>query len=127
MQSYLLQVCAFMPLLCDLWHSNYSLVCVLIHLVSCIAEMKPGIQEYAEEKTNKDREERQGEKTEASTEEQQEEGEEMSVSVEAELAQMTERWREQCVINDNLKLSLADEEQRFKVQYTHTFHCACYI
>ncbi|MCI4392316.1 hypothetical protein PGIGA_G00144640 [Pangasianodon gigas] len=77
---------------------------------------KPEIQECAEIKTKEEREEREGEKTEASKDEQQEEGEETSISVEVELAQMEERWREQCVINDNLKLLLADEEQRFKAQ-----------
>lgn len=97
----------------------------MIHVVSYLAEKKPEIQEYAEEKTKEEWEEGEGEKTEASKEEQREEGEETSVSVEAELARMEERWREQCVINDNLKLLLANEEQRFKVLYTHTLHCAC--
>lgn len=92
---------------------------------SHLAEKKPEVQECAEEKTKGEREEGEGEKTEAGKEEQREEGEETSVSVEAELARMEERWREQCIINDNLKLLLADEEQRFKVIYAHTFHCAC--
>ncbi|KAK3532669.1 hypothetical protein QTP86_027660, partial [Hemibagrus guttatus] len=77
---------------------------------------QPETQEYAEQKTKGERDEGEGEKTETSKDEQQEEGEETSVSVEAELARMEERWREQCVINDNLKLLLADEEQRFQAQ-----------
>ncbi|KAK5622358.1 hypothetical protein CRENBAI_004823 [Crenichthys baileyi] len=38
-------------------------------------------------------------------------------SVEAELAVMEEKWREQCVINDTLKQRLADEEGRFRVRH----------
>ncbi|XP_016150331.1 tax1-binding protein 1 homolog A-like [Sinocyclocheilus grahami] len=49
-------------------------------------------------------------------EEEEEEEEECSVSVEAELACMEEKWREQCTINENLKLLLASEEQQFKTQ-----------
>uniref|UniRef100_A0A673KY92 Tax1-binding protein 1 homolog A n=1 Tax=Sinocyclocheilus rhinocerous TaxID=307959 RepID=A0A673KY92_9TELE len=49
-------------------------------------------------------------------EEEEEEEDECSVSVEAELACMEEKWREQCTINENLKLLLASEEQRFKTQ-----------
>ncbi|XP_053468872.1 tax1-binding protein 1 homolog A isoform X3 [Ictalurus furcatus] len=79
-------------------------------------EKKPENQEHVEGKMKEGRDEGEGEKTEGSQEEQQEEGEETSVSVEVELARMEERWREQCVINDNLKLLLADEEQRFKAQ-----------
>ncbi|XP_014838468.1 PREDICTED: tax1-binding protein 1 homolog B-like isoform X2 [Poecilia mexicana] len=41
---------------------------------------------------------------------------EQTRSVEAELAVMEEKWREQCVINDTLKQRLADEEGRFRVQ-----------
>uniref|UniRef100_A0A3Q2PHX2 Tax1 (human T-cell leukemia virus type I) binding protein 1a n=1 Tax=Fundulus heteroclitus TaxID=8078 RepID=A0A3Q2PHX2_FUNHE len=41
---------------------------------------------------------------------------EQTLSVEAELAVMEEKWREQCVINDTLKQRLADEEGRFRVQ-----------
>ncbi|KAI5629360.1 tax1-binding protein 1-like A, partial [Silurus asotus] len=83
----------------------------------CVSETLPEIQECAE---TQEREDGEGEKTETGKEEQQDEGDESSVSVEAELARMEERWREQCVINDNLKLLLAEEEQRFKAQYTHT-------
>lgn len=92
----------------------------MIHLLSRLAEKKPENQEHVEGKMKEGRDEGEGEKTEGSQEEQQEEGEETSVSVEVELARMEERWREQCVINDNLKLLLADEEQRFKVYLTHT-------
>nr|Q1LWB0.2 RecName: Full=Tax1-binding protein 1 homolog A [Danio rerio] len=49
-------------------------------------------------------------------EEEDEEEEECSLSVEAELACMEEKWREQCTINENLKLLLANEEKRFKTQ-----------
>uniref|UniRef100_A0A8C1BQW7 Tax1 (human T-cell leukemia virus type I) binding protein 1a n=1 Tax=Cyprinus carpio carpio TaxID=630221 RepID=A0A8C1BQW7_CYPCA len=49
-------------------------------------------------------------------EEEEEEEEECSMSVESELACMEEKWREQCTINENLKLLLASEEQRFKTQ-----------
>lgn len=47
------------------------------------------------------------------------------MSVEAELACMEEKWREQCTINENLKLLLASEEQQFKVRehtHSHTTH-----
>uniref|UniRef100_A0A672KUB6 Tax1-binding protein 1 homolog A-like n=1 Tax=Sinocyclocheilus grahami TaxID=75366 RepID=A0A672KUB6_SINGR len=54
--------------------------------------------------------------TEKKEEEEEEEEEECSVSVEAELACMEEKWREQCTINENLKLLLASEEQQFKTQ-----------
>ncbi|KAF7691433.1 tax1-binding protein 1 homolog A [Silurus meridionalis] len=80
---------------------------------SPVAETLPEIQECAE---TQEREDGEGEKTETGKEEQQDEGDESSVSVEAELARMEERWREQCVINDNLKLLLAEEDQRFKAQ-----------
>uniref|UniRef100_A0A673LAE6 Tax1-binding protein 1 homolog A-like n=1 Tax=Sinocyclocheilus rhinocerous TaxID=307959 RepID=A0A673LAE6_9TELE len=49
-------------------------------------------------------------------EDEDEEEEECSVSVEAELACMEEKWREQYTINEYLKLLLASEEQRFKTQ-----------
>ncbi|KAL6457374.1 hypothetical protein MHYP_G00343370 [Metynnis hypsauchen] len=78
-------------------------------------EKKREIQE-SEEKGEGEREEGEEEKMEGNKDEEQEEGEECSVSVEAELARMEERWREQCTINDNLKLLLANEEQRFKAQ-----------
>lgn len=45
---------------------------------------------------------------------------EQTRSVEAELAVMEEKWREQCVINDTLKQRLADEEGRFRVRQEHT-------
>ncbi|XP_041867990.1 tax1-binding protein 1 homolog A isoform X2 [Melanotaenia boesemani] len=41
---------------------------------------------------------------------------EQTRSVEAELAMMEEKWREQCAINETLKQRLADEEERFRVQ-----------
>uniref|UniRef100_A0A3B1JLI2 Tax1 (human T-cell leukemia virus type I) binding protein 1a n=1 Tax=Astyanax mexicanus TaxID=7994 RepID=A0A3B1JLI2_ASTMX len=62
-----------------------------------------------------EREEGEGGKLEESKEEEDEGEEECSVSVEAELARMEERWREQCTINDNLKLLLDSEEQSYKV------------
>uniref|UniRef100_A0A671M3Y3 Tax1-binding protein 1 homolog A-like n=1 Tax=Sinocyclocheilus anshuiensis TaxID=1608454 RepID=A0A671M3Y3_9TELE len=55
-------------------------------------------------------------KEEEDDEDEEEEEDECSVSVEAELACMEEKWREQCTINENLKLLLASEEQRFKTQ-----------
>ncbi|KAF5908097.1 tax1-binding protein 1 A-like, partial [Clarias magur] len=90
-----------------------------------VTENKPEIQECAEDQTNAERGEGEGEKTEGNQEEQQDEGEESSVSVEAELARMEERWREQCVISDNLKLLLADEEQRFKAQLSEKDREVC--
>ncbi|XP_072532588.1 tax1-binding protein 1 homolog A [Salminus brasiliensis] len=81
-------------------------------------DKKPGIQESTEEKGEEERDEGEGGKLEESKEEEQEDGEECSVSVEAELARMEERWREQCTINANLKLLLDSEEQRFKAQLT---------
>lgn len=93
------------------------LIRTLSHVVGGTAET----QKRADGKTSEE-----GEKTQTSEEEQQEEEEETSVSAEAELARMEERWREQCVINGNLKLLLA-EEQRFKVHDTHfTLHAAKY-
>uniref|UniRef100_A0A8C1CKZ3 Tax1 (human T-cell leukemia virus type I) binding protein 1a n=1 Tax=Cyprinus carpio carpio TaxID=630221 RepID=A0A8C1CKZ3_CYPCA len=68
------------------------------------AEIKPVTQ--SDEEDDDDEEE----------EDEDEEEEECSVSVEAELACMEEKWREQCTINENLKLLLASEEQRFKTQ-----------
>ncbi|KAM9494581.1 tax1-binding protein 1 homolog A isoform 1-T2 [Clarias gariepinus] len=90
-----------------------------------VTENKPEIQESAEDQTSAERGEGEGQKTEGNPEEQQEEGEESSVSVEAELARMEERWREQCVISDNLKLLLADEEQRFRVQLSEKDREVC--
>ncbi|XP_030645426.1 tax1-binding protein 1 homolog A [Chanos chanos] len=68
--------------------------------------------EYVEQK------EEGGDKKEENValEDEEEEDEEGSVSIEAELAQMEEKWREQCTINEHLKLLLASEEQRFKTQ-----------
>ncbi|XP_017280525.1 tax1-binding protein 1 homolog A-like isoform X2 [Kryptolebias marmoratus] len=39
---------------------------------------------------------------------------EQTLSVEAELAMMEEKWREQCAINETLRQRLADEEERFR-------------
>ncbi|XP_068188377.1 tax1-binding protein 1 homolog A isoform X2 [Antennarius striatus] len=41
---------------------------------------------------------------------------EQTRSVEAELAMMEEKWREQCAINETLKQRLANEEERFRMQ-----------
>ncbi|XP_037549274.1 tax1-binding protein 1 homolog A [Nematolebias whitei] len=41
---------------------------------------------------------------------------EQTLSVEAELAMMEEKWREQCAINETLRQRLADEEELFRVQ-----------
>lgn len=41
-------------------------------------------------------------------------------SVEAELAVMEEKWREQCAINETLKQRLANEEERFRVRNLST-------
>ncbi|KAM3858301.1 tax1-binding protein 1 homolog A [Diretmus argenteus] len=41
---------------------------------------------------------------------------EQTDSVEEELAMMEEKWKEQCAINETLKLRLANEEERFRVQ-----------
>ncbi len=61
------------------------------------------------------------EEEEEEDDEEDEEEEECSVSVETELCCMEEKWSEQCTINENLKLLLASEEQRFKVRkHTHT-------
>ncbi|GAA6071491.1 tax1-binding protein 1 homolog A isoform X1, partial [Tachysurus ichikawai] len=92
---------------------------VMMNAELAASAKQPESQEFTEQKTNGEREEGEGEKTEASKDEPQDEGEETSVLVEAELARMEERWREQCVINDNFKVLLTDEEKRFKVRYTH--------
>ncbi len=77
-------------------------------------EGRPG-QEGKEEKKEEEEEDDEDE------EDEDEEEEECSVSVETELACMEEKWREQCTINENLKLLLASEEQHFKVRkHTHT-------
>ncbi|XP_068616315.1 tax1-binding protein 1 homolog A-like [Brachionichthys hirsutus] len=44
---------------------------------------------------------------------------EQTRSVEAELAMMEEKWREQCAINETLKQRLANEEERFRVRHQH--------
>ncbi|XP_016297501.1 tax1-binding protein 1 homolog A [Sinocyclocheilus anshuiensis] len=69
-------------------------------------------QEGKEEKKEEEEEDDEDEEEE----DEDEEEEECSVSVEAELACMEEKWREQYTINENLKLLLASEEQRFKTQ-----------
>ncbi|XP_043073589.1 tax1-binding protein 1 homolog A [Puntigrus tetrazona] len=79
-------------------------------------EGRPG-KEGKEEKKEEEEDEDEDEEEEDDEEEDEEE-EECSVSVEAELACMEEKWREQCTINENLKLLLASEEQRFKTQVT---------
>uniref|UniRef100_A0A8C2IS24 Tax1 (human T-cell leukemia virus type I) binding protein 1a n=1 Tax=Cyprinus carpio TaxID=7962 RepID=A0A8C2IS24_CYPCA len=73
-------------------------------------EGRPG-QERKEEKKEEEEEDDDDDEEE---EDEDEEEEECSVSVETELACMEEKWREQCTINENLKLLLASEEQRFK-------------
>lgn len=84
-------------------------------MLSYLTENKSETHECTEKKTKEEREEGEVKKTETSKEEQQEKGEETSMPVETVLVQIKERWREQCVINNNLKLLLADEVQRFKV------------
>lgn len=84
-------------------------------MLSYLTEKNPETEECTEEKTKEEREEGEGDKTETSKEVQQEEREVTSMSVDTVLVQMEERWREQCVINDNLKLLMADKEQQFKV------------
>lgn len=79
-------------------------------------DQKAELQESTEEKGDEERGEREGGKLGECKEEEQDEEEECSMSVEAELARMEERWREQCTINDNLKLLLDSEEQSFKAQ-----------
>ncbi|KAG9280064.1 hypothetical protein AMEX_G5653 [Astyanax mexicanus] len=79
-------------------------------------DQKSDLQESTEERGDEEREEGEGGKLEESKEEEDEGEEECSVSVEAELARMEERWREQCTINDNLKLLLDSEEQSYKAQ-----------
>ncbi len=49
---------------------------------------------------------------------------EQTRTVEAELAMMEEKWREQCAINETLKQRLADEEERFRVRRTHLHRVA---
>ncbi|XP_061598747.1 tax1-binding protein 1 homolog A isoform X2 [Cololabis saira] len=46
---------------------------------------------------------------------QEEADKEQTRSVEAELAMMEEKWKEQCAINETLKQRLANEEERFRV------------
>lgn len=85
-------------------------------------EGRPG-QEGKEKKKEEEEEDDDDEDEEEDDEEEEEE--ECSVSVEAELACMEEKWREQCTINENLKLLLASEEQQFKVRehtQSHTTH-----
>ncbi|KAM6958882.1 tax1-binding protein 1 homolog A [Aplochiton taeniatus] len=82
--------------------------------------------EENDEKDEAESEEENGEggdaeetETEGSSEEEEEEEEEkkeQSRRVEEELANMEEKWREQCAINETLKQRLADEEERFRVQ-----------
>uniref|UniRef100_A0A3B3CHY3 Tax1 (human T-cell leukemia virus type I) binding protein 1a n=1 Tax=Oryzias melastigma TaxID=30732 RepID=A0A3B3CHY3_ORYME len=48
-------------------------------------------------------------------EEEKEAEKQQTSSVEAELAVMEEKWREQCAINETLKQRLANEEERFRV------------
>jgi len=68
----------------------------------------------------RDDEGRTGQEEEEDDDEEEEE-EECSVSVEAELASMEEKWREQCTVNENLKLLLANEKKQFQVcKHTHT-------
>lgn len=86
-------------------------------MILCLTEKKPEIQESLEKKEVSE--------MEGSKEEEQEEGEECSISVETDLTQMEERWREQCTVNDNLKLLLSGEEQRFKVQLCCLHSQAC--
>ncbi|KAK9957753.1 hypothetical protein ABG768_011972 [Culter alburnus] len=90
------------------------------------AEIKPGVQKDAErsrdegrpgqEEKEEEEEEDDDDEEEDEEEEEEEEEEDCSVSVEAELACMEEKWREQCTINENLKLLLANEEKQFKTQ-----------
>uniref|UniRef100_A0A4W4DTS0 UBZ1-type domain-containing protein n=1 Tax=Electrophorus electricus TaxID=8005 RepID=A0A4W4DTS0_ELEEL len=68
-------------------------------------------KDCAVEEGERERDEEEEDKTEKNDEYEEEEH---SMSVEMELAQMEERWREQCTINENLKLQLVNEEQRFK-------------
>lgn len=51
---------------------------------------------------------------------QEEAEKEQTRSVEAELALMEEKWKEQCAINETLKQRLANEEERFRVRYFYT-------
>ncbi|XP_026870750.1 tax1-binding protein 1 homolog A isoform X2 [Electrophorus electricus] len=74
-------------------------------------EEKAQIEDCAVEEGERERDEEEEDKTEKNDEYEEEEH---SMSVEMELAQMEERWREQCTINENLKLQLVNEEQRFK-------------
>nr|XP_055075406.1 tax1-binding protein 1 homolog A isoform X1 [Misgurnus anguillicaudatus] len=84
------------------------------------AEMPPAVKMHAEKQKNGDEkeDEEEEEEEEDDDEEEDEDEEECSGSVEAELACMEEKWREQCTINENLKLQLANEEKRFKAHVT---------
>ncbi|KAM9738619.1 LOW QUALITY PROTEIN: tax1-binding protein 1 homolog A [Menidia menidia] len=80
-------------------------------------------EEEEEEEEDSSEEEQDLEEEEDEEEEEEEEGrstdeaeKEQTRSVEAELAMMEEKWREQCAINETLKQRLADEEERFRVQ-----------
>ncbi|XP_076865556.1 tax1-binding protein 1 homolog A isoform X2 [Brachyhypopomus gauderio] len=75
-------------------------------------EKTPDTEECADRKGEGEEEEE--EEGGGKTEKNEDEEDEPSVSVEMELARMEERWREQCTINDILKLQLANEDQRFK-------------
>lgn len=77
----------------------------------CPAEIKSTAQADAERHRKEGGEDEEDEEDE----DEDDDEEECSVSVETELACMEEKWREQCTINENLKLLLANEEKRFKV------------
>lgn len=84
------------------------------------AEIKPA-ERQRDDEVRPGQEEKEDEEEEEEEEDDDEEEEECSVSVEAELACMEEKWREQCTVNENLKLLLANEEKRFQVcKHTHT-------
>ncbi|XP_051949080.1 tax1-binding protein 1 homolog A-like [Xyrauchen texanus] len=79
----------------------------------CPADVNPVVQRDARRTRDEN-----GPGQEEGDEEQdeEEEEEECSVSIEAKLACMEEKWREQCTINENLKLLLSSEGKMYKAQ-----------
>ncbi|XP_051527018.1 tax1-binding protein 1 homolog A-like [Myxocyprinus asiaticus] len=78
----------------------------------CPADVNPVVQRDA----RRTRDENGPGQEEGDEGEDEEEEEECSVSVEAKLACMEEKWREQCTISETLKLLLSNEGKMFKAQ-----------
>lgn len=105
-------------------HNTLWITCMFLK-DQCPVEIIFAVKMDAErQKNDDDKEGEEDEEEEEEDDEEDEDEEECSVSVEAELACMEEKWREQCTINENLKLQLANEEKRFKVR-KHTLAQIC--